>query len=75
MPRYKFHVENGEPLSANEWEELPNDDAARAEAEMIAKDLSNSLTSENHRRIIVTNETGEQIAEVPLPWEGLKPSN
>jgi hypothetical protein len=65
MPRYQFHVENGERLTADEWEELPNDDAARAEAELVAKELSNTVTG-SRGRIIVTNESGAKVAGVPL---------
>jgi hypothetical protein len=67
MPQYFFRVENGEPI-AGESEEFPDDGAARAAAEDIARELSKNRIDGKQWRIVVTNEAGEQIALVPTLW-------
>ena len=66
MPLYIFTVENGEPISG-EAEELPDDQTARLEAELIARDLSKNEQAPTSLRVIATNEAGERIATISLP--------
>jgi hypothetical protein len=68
MPLYLFTVENGEPISG-EAEELPDDQTARLEAELIARDLYKNQPVPTGLRVIATNEAGERIATIPLPWK------
>jgi hypothetical protein len=60
MSRYFFHLEGGERIADMRGHELPDDDAARREAERIAVALRR-----RHRRhawhVIVTDELGRQI--------------
>jgi hypothetical protein len=66
MPRYLFHIENGERVTSDEGEEFPDDQAALREAELIAGDLSKNKTGPTNLRVIVTNREGHQVGEVPL---------
>lgn len=66
MPSYTFHVDNGHRISGD-LERLPNNRAAKRKAEEIARDLSRNRTFGNNRRVVATNEQGEQVADVPIP--------
>ena len=65
MPRYFFHIENGERLTDDEGEEFADDPAALREAELIAGDLSKNQISPTNLKVIVTDRKGEQVCEVP----------
>jgi Domain of unknown function (DUF6894) len=69
MPRYFFHIENGERLIDDGGEEFTDDQAALREAELIAGDLSKNQISSTNLRVIVTNRKGEQVCQVPLLHE------
>lgn len=66
MPLYVFHIENGHRITSDEGEEIPDDNSARQEADAIAADLSRNQISPTGQRVIVTNDTGDQVAEVRL---------
>src|SRR4051794_20235579 len=73
MPQYFFRVENGEPI-AGDSEEFPDDGAARAAAEDIARELSKNRIDGEQWRIVVTNEAGEHIVLFPPRWVKKKSS-
>jgi hypothetical protein len=64
MPRYFFHLEGSERIADKRGQELPNDDAARREAEAIVHALG--LRSCKAWRVTVTDENGEDITEALL---------
>lgn len=66
MPRYYFHVREGNEVSRDiEGQELPNADAARAEAINASREiLSEKLLhggSLNHRQVEIADETGHVV--------------
>jgi hypothetical protein len=65
MPRYFFHL-HGSGARDTEGQELPNDEAAREEAKVVAGELSQNRTVATHERLIVTNAKGEVIHEEAL---------
>jgi hypothetical protein len=65
MPRYFFHLENGHRISADEGDDFPDDASALAAAQEVAKDFAKNRSG-NKLRIIVTNEAGAVVTEVPL---------
>ena len=65
MPRYFFHL-HGSGARDTEGQEFPNDDAARREAALIARELSKNRTLSANARLVVTNDKGEIIHEEPL---------
>lgn len=66
MPRYYFHIREGKELSRDmEGQDLPNADAARAEAinasrEMLGEKLLHG-GSLNHRQIEIADATGHVV--------------
>jgi hypothetical protein len=66
MPRYYFHVREGQEISRDtEGQVLPNAEAARAEAinasrEMLGEKLLHG-GSLNHRQIEIADETGRVV--------------
>ena len=64
MPRYFFHLEGSERIQDKRGQILPNDDAARREAEAIARALRKR--SGNTWRVTVTYGNGEDITEALL---------
>jgi hypothetical protein len=65
VPRYFFHL-HGSGARDTEGQEFPNDDAARREAVLIARELSKNRTLSANARLVVTNDKGEIIHEEPL---------
>ena len=65
MPRYFFHLEDGERIADKRGHDLPDDNAARREAEGIAVALRRARG--RVWRVIVTNEGGHEVTEIPLP--------
>jgi hypothetical protein len=65
MPRYFFHL-HGSGVRDAEGEEFANDEAAREEAKLVARDLSRNKTVTTHERLIVTDADGKIIHEEPL---------
>jgi hypothetical protein len=65
MPRYFFHIENGGRVTDPRGEEFPDEDAALEAAEQVASQISANPRAGDDWRIMVTNEAGERVAEVP----------
>ena len=65
MPRYYFAL-HGSGASDLEGQDFPNDEAARIEAQAVARDLSQNRNPASDERIVVTNEKGEVIHVEPL---------
>jgi hypothetical protein len=65
MPRYTFNLAPG-PTLDEEGLELPDDDAARREAEVIARDFVRNKTPTTNDRIVAANEGGTIVHEVYL---------
>jgi hypothetical protein len=65
MPRYFFHLDDGERIADKRGHDLPDDSAARREAEGIAAALQRSRG--HVWRVIVTNEAGHDVTEIPAP--------
>ncbi|XIA64893.1 DUF6894 family protein [Bradyrhizobium sp. TZ2] len=55
MPRYFFHL-HGSGARDTEGQEFPDDEAARQEARVVARDLSQNGTVATDERLIVTNQ-------------------
>jgi hypothetical protein len=65
MPRYFFHLEDGERIADKRGLDLPDDNAALREAEGIAAALRRARR--RVWRVIATNEAGHDVAEIPTP--------
>jgi hypothetical protein len=65
MPRYFFHL-HGSGARDAEGQEFPNDEAARQEAVLVARELSLNRTVSTNERLVVTNAKGEIIHQEPL---------
>ena len=65
MSRYFFHVNDGRLISSDRGLELSDDAAARHEAEQIASDIARARPDGDELQIIVTNEAGLTITQVP----------
>jgi hypothetical protein len=65
MPRYFFRLEGDERIADKRGYDLPNDSAARREAEGIAAALRRSRG--DVWSVIVTNEWGNGVTEIPGP--------
>jgi hypothetical protein len=63
MPRYFFHLENGGRIEDKRGHNLPDDSAARREAEGIAAALLRSRG--RVWSVVVTNEWGHDVIEIP----------
>lgn len=65
MPRYFFHLA-GSGARDLEGQEFADDEAARQEAVMVARELAGSKSISTHDRIVVTDAKGKVIHEEPL---------
>ena len=67
MPRYTFTLEDGAIIADPEaTEDLADNHAAMESAKLIAKDLALNNPARNHHRVVVRNEAGDEIGDVPL---------
>jgi hypothetical protein len=69
MPRYFFHLVEGERLFPDhKGEELPNDEAAREEARRVAEELraGGARGDWGPRRFVVTDGYGRVVTAVPV---------
>jgi hypothetical protein len=66
MPRYFFSLENGHQITAPEGDELADDDAARAEARLIASDLGRNCGDIGSLHIVVRRADRSIVEDVPL---------
>ena len=62
MPRYFFHL-HGSGARDTEGQQLPDNEAARQEARLVARELSQNRKVATDERLLVTNEKGEVIHE------------
>jgi hypothetical protein len=65
MARYFFHLEDGERIQDRRGHDLPDDNAALREAQQITTALR--LRRGRVWRVIVTNEWGHDVTEIPAP--------
>jgi hypothetical protein len=65
MPRYFFHL-HGSGARDTEGQEFANDEAAREEARIVARELSQNKFPTTDERLVVTNAEGKVIHEEPL---------
>jgi uncharacterized protein DUF6894 len=63
MPRYFFHLEGDDVIADKRGHDLPDDIAARREAESIASALRRARGPV--WSVIVTNEAGHEVTEIP----------
>jgi Domain of unknown function (DUF6894) len=68
MPRYFFHLA-GSGARDIEGQEFADDEAARQEAEMVARELAGCESISTNDRIVVTDAKGKIIHEQPLSGE------
>jgi hypothetical protein len=67
MPRYSFSLDKGIPAADSDaTEDFADNHAAMDHANLIAKDLARSLAAKNNSRVVVRNEAGDEIGDVPL---------
>jgi hypothetical protein len=66
MPRYFFHLEDGERIRDQLGQELPDDHAALR----LAAEVAAALRRRGRIwRVVVTNEWGHEVTEVPVALE------
>jgi hypothetical protein len=68
MPRYFFHLA-GSGARDIVGQEFADDEAARQEAVMVARELAGSRSISPNDRIVVTDAKGKVIHEEPLRGE------
>jgi hypothetical protein len=68
MPTYFFHLEGGRLVVGQTAEELPDDEAARREAELVSRDIARNRANGRVWRVVVTNESGDKIAAIPTQF-------
>jgi hypothetical protein len=68
MPRYFFHLA-GSGARDIEGQEFADDEAARQEAVMVARELAGGRSIATNDRIVVTDAKGKVIHEQPLGGE------
>jgi hypothetical protein len=66
MPRYYFSLEHGSLISAEDPEDLADDEAARVVAEEIARDLARNNKSPGPDRVLARNDNNKLVWEVLL---------
>jgi hypothetical protein len=67
MPRYSFSLDKGIPVADSDaTEDFADNHAAMEHAKLIAKDLARSLAAKNNLCVVVKNEAGDEIGDVPL---------
>ena len=67
MPRYTFTLEDGAIIADPEaTEDLADNHAAMESAKLIAKDLARNNPAHDHHRVVVRDEAGNEIGNVPL---------
>jgi hypothetical protein len=67
MPRYFFTLEDGKRTAdPDATEDLADNQAAMGHAELIAKDLERSKAALDKLRVVVRNEAGDEIGDVPV---------
>src|SRR5215475_6476914 len=67
MPRYGFHLTNGQSWSGAGELDLPDDEAARIEADLTASDLQDIPGEDWSEWIIeVTDEKGRLVVTLPI---------
>ena len=67
MPRFHFHLIDGERMLDSVGRQLPSQDEARKEAKRMAK--CHAALRERWHYVEVTDEAGERILRVPLKDE------
>jgi hypothetical protein len=70
MARYYFHMSNGGELVRDEFgEEFAREEDAHAHAVGVASELARNdpAQSMNGRQLIIMDETGRVVCNVPLP--------
>ena len=68
MPRYFFHLADSGARDI-EGQEFADDEAARQEAVMVARELAGCRSISTNDRIVVTDAKGKVIHEQPLSGE------
>jgi hypothetical protein len=70
MPRYFFRLHDGVTYVDREGEEHPDDEAARRAAQNTASQFFvEILGMRNPGELIVVNESGKEIARLPMRWQ------
>lgn len=67
MPHYFYSLENGiRATDPGATEDFADNRAAMDHAKLIAKDLARSKSTRDHLPVVVRNEAGDEIGDVPL---------
>ena len=68
MPHYSYSLENGirDADRQDAIEDFTDNRAAMDHTKLIARDLARSTAARNHLRVVVRNEAGDEIGDVPL---------
>ncbi len=66
MPLYFFHVKGSDEVEDNSGLALRDDFEARDEAVEMAADLDKHPVTESRWRVVVVNDVGETIAQIPI---------
>ena len=66
MPRYTFTIDDVLVADLDATEDLADNHAAMESAKLIAKDLARNNPARDHHRVVVRDEAGNEIGNVPL---------
>jgi hypothetical protein len=66
MPRFHFELTNGHRLPDPTGLDCPNEQDAKGAADLIAQQIAHDLDGASSRCVIVVDEDGKQIYQVPI---------
>ena len=67
MPRYFFDVKDGHRLIDPSGVDCPNDEAAKKQAEVIARQIAADIPDRaNVRRVAVIDDEGREVAAIAI---------
>ena len=66
MPRYHFEIVDRVTLPDPIGTECRNAEHARRKAEAIARQIAHDLGDHELRRVVVTDDDGEELCQVPV---------
>jgi hypothetical protein len=71
MPRYFFNIRDGQEVDEDEeGVELPDVEAAKAEALATVEELRGQLADAAHIELEITDDTGRRLLTVPFSRRG-----
>jgi hypothetical protein len=71
VPLYYFSIQNGERIADDQGYEFPDDATACRHAEQVSRELSRNRSGGRNWVVVVTDQFGVKIGEMPTLWENM----